>query len=860
MGWKKNIQKLNSQLAYDFEQDVKTSISNETKKQQILEKSQKFFEFSPYKSIFQLNRYLKDKNKPTKLSIMHINIRSLKAYFDTFITNLCLFERLPDIICINKTRLDHDQSLKEYRIPNYSLYVSKRSGQKLPEGGIAIYVNNAFKVFAQDNLVSEDQEFESMFMEIQTQSISFVCGVINRSHDFSKRDCHEGFRTHLKNLFEKLIDHENVFICGDFDYDLDCVSMPKDEFVRCMCENDFLPCIYRPTKYSIRNANDPSLVDNIWVNKPELVSKSAVLIDSFGSNHLAVYCTLQTSLPHFPGKKYDFTESNLQFFSEALDKLNWKAQGENVNELFDEFRENLIEATKSINLVPKKSFGISWKNGPAEFLIKNLEMLAPPQLKNFCDQFDPHFQISSRKNNCKWLRKVLNKQHSYSLYFYTKMLVQFCHETAQNWFEHSKSSFPKLAKIRQLVQTSAAISNESLTVQVIEEVLFSKARVAIPDNFGASLDPFDQAMPVEISLDKHEKGENLVFFESLIRSSNIKTCFTADFLFPIEMLICLPQINVSNKIFDFLNKIFCFSVKNCEHIHFPSSVEFKSKSGKTHKLSMSPFKALLEHMVITLTLENLPLSQAVFSQTVFGDFPIVKRSRQKSDCLFAALNKIGMALAKDQFVLALTFDFGGAFNYITSNPDQLLLKFEEYFSRDRYVYQWFSEYLQNSKKHSSLSIIWRLLFYTFVIGFYKELPGLMVYEHEHILIIADNNLNSIISTIQRISLENFLSPKINPQKCQFIVFRPKNDTRTEIPGALSFLGQTVYRVTEVTFLDTKFHVDQNFEAFNTQLSKTFLNLQRVIRRSCDGHLENKKMESLLCHYTELYINYVRQLS
>ena len=141
-----------------------------------------------------------------------------------------------------------------------------------------------------------------------------------------------------------------------------------------------------------------TLVDNIRINKSEFVSKTAVLIDSFGSDYLAVHCTLQTSQPHFPGKKYNFTKSNLQCFFEGLDKLNWKTQKENVNALFDEFRENLIEATKSIKLVPKKLFGIPWKNGPAKFLIKALEMLAQSQLKNFCDQFDPNFQIFSRKN------------------------------------------------------------------------------------------------------------------------------------------------------------------------------------------------------------------------------------------------------------------------------------------------------------------------------------------------------------------------------------------------------------------------------------------------------------------------------
>ena len=117
--WKVNIEKLNKQKGYDYKQKDKGFIS-ETPIENL------DFPDSPYKSILQLHEHFNDKNDPTKLSIMHINMRSIcrENKFGSFIRNLCLMERMPDIICVSETWFVSYDDLEKYTIPNYFLEAS----------------------------------------------------------------------------------------------------------------------------------------------------------------------------------------------------------------------------------------------------------------------------------------------------------------------------------------------------------------------------------------------------------------------------------------------------------------------------------------------------------------------------------------------------------------------------------------------------------------------------------------------------------------------------------------------------------------------------------------------------------------
>ena len=117
--WKVKVENLNDIPAgYDYNnQDV--GLISETPIKNLN------FPNSPCKSILQLHEHFNDENDPTKLSIMHINMRFIygNKKFDRFRTNLCLMKRIPDIICISETWFLSTEDLKNHMIPNYFLYM-----------------------------------------------------------------------------------------------------------------------------------------------------------------------------------------------------------------------------------------------------------------------------------------------------------------------------------------------------------------------------------------------------------------------------------------------------------------------------------------------------------------------------------------------------------------------------------------------------------------------------------------------------------------------------------------------------------------------------------------------------------------
>ena len=315
MGWEENIEALNKLDLCD----VSVNFSNEHER--ILPKLKTASRYSP---IFKLHEVFKDENDPTKLSIMHININSLTEKFDTLKHHLHNFERLPDIICITETHLkNNDEVVKKLKICNYSLYVNSRTSSW---GGVAMYVNNNFQVFAREDITHfEEKIFESLFLEIRTESSNFrlVCGVIYRTSRGSRPKFCEQLETTVKKING---DNVTACLCGDFNLDLtekyeksknnfDLTETFK-EYKQIMHQNNFFSCINRPTRFEKKTKNDEilfsrTLIDHIWCNKVEHFSNSAILVDKF-ADHLAVCCSLQTDQPHFTRTFVQVTASGVQ--------------------------------------------------------------------------------------------------------------------------------------------------------------------------------------------------------------------------------------------------------------------------------------------------------------------------------------------------------------------------------------------------------------------------------------------------------------------------------------------------------------------------------------------------------------------
>lgn len=128
---------------------------------------------SPYYCLEDITKYLHD-NK-TKLTILSLNIQSLNAKFDKFISilqHLHLEQQSFDIICLQETWLADNSPIDNFTIPNYTLLHQGFNPLCSRHGGLIFYIKDGipFKILKHcNNQVSWEAFFSSK--SIKTQKI-----------------------------------------------------------------------------------------------------------------------------------------------------------------------------------------------------------------------------------------------------------------------------------------------------------------------------------------------------------------------------------------------------------------------------------------------------------------------------------------------------------------------------------------------------------------------------------------------------------------------------------------------------------------------------------------------------------------
>ena len=124
-----------------------------------------------------------DKCSDHKLSILHLNIRSLKSreHFQELLTFLELLPFKPDILVLTETWINNPGDYKYICIPgyNYEFYCREsKSG-----GGIAMFLMDKLCYKKINDMVLN--EAESVFIEIKLQKGKVILGSIYRPPDSS---------------------------------------------------------------------------------------------------------------------------------------------------------------------------------------------------------------------------------------------------------------------------------------------------------------------------------------------------------------------------------------------------------------------------------------------------------------------------------------------------------------------------------------------------------------------------------------------------------------------------------------------------------------------------------------------------
>lgn len=229
----------------------------------------------------------------SNLSILHINIRSLRKNLDKLITLLNNSNTKFDIICISETWLEADLT-STCHIPGYTFF--NQCPQSNHRGkGAAIYVNDTLKYVCLMDLSINSIEFQSAFIEIISNSSSnLIIGTYYRSPSYD----HAPFLQHLDEVINTVsAGNKRCIIAGDFNIDLFQInnSLVTDRFLTSLSLGGFVPSITRPTRITTSSA---TLIDNFYLNVPHILNSSGILIDDT-SDHLPIYISVEhtTSFP-----------------------------------------------------------------------------------------------------------------------------------------------------------------------------------------------------------------------------------------------------------------------------------------------------------------------------------------------------------------------------------------------------------------------------------------------------------------------------------------------------------------------------------------------------------------------------------
>ena len=345
---------------------------NESCKQEIISKmtNNGFIDFikksqgnSSNEHNFDMNGYYDmeeycETSKKCHLNMVHMNCRMLSHNKGKIISFLDSLENELDVIMLSEIGKEGYRYL-ETLFPNYDYEfdIPKHNNY----GGVAILSKKCLnmKIKSDMQLVKECActkcEFESVWVEINSQSASFLIGCTYRHPN--------GSINHFLSQFSKLLENvpidSNCISGGDINIDLLNISHTDVlNYVTELSSHNFLPKIILPTRITDSTC---TLIDHLFLKLARKFSDINVIAGN-------IFAEITDHLPIFAG--FDFktkspttrpliriiNDRTLQIFSEKCRNIRWE-QMENMSQTdtrFDFLQNNLISAfNESFPLVQK---------------------------------------------------------------------------------------------------------------------------------------------------------------------------------------------------------------------------------------------------------------------------------------------------------------------------------------------------------------------------------------------------------------------------------------------------------------------------------------------------------------------------
>ena len=368
-----------------------------------------------------------------KLSILHLNIRSVRNKFDALKDYLNSLDNKFTIIALTQTWLNNND-YDNFEIPGYKS--TKLQRQNKIGGGICIFSRDDLKFKLRNDFVFEDDldDTENLFIEIiNEKSKNIIIGTIYRppNNRFNK------FENNLKTILTKLDKcNKPCYIMGDFNIDLLKYNYCNfsTEFFNQFSSSGYTPLITKPTRITKSTA---TLIDNIFTNNlSKMEHLNGILLNDI-SDHFPIFTITEHELQNSrKTPKIDdcttriITKKSLEAFCYEIEKCDWQSTlskndpTESYTAFFKDFFE-LYDKFFPMKKYKSKRSNNLWISKGLKKSSKTKEVLYRKFIKNPSQKNERDYKIYRNKLN--HLIRIAKKN------YYSKRLDQAGNDIKSTW-------------------------------------------------------------------------------------------------------------------------------------------------------------------------------------------------------------------------------------------------------------------------------------------------------------------------------------------------------------------------------------------------------------------------------------------
>ena len=793
------------------------------------------------------NRFHKD----LKLSIFHVNIRSLNANFDKLCSVLYCCSIKFDVIVLTELGVTNLAFYNNIFGNDYKFFFEIPLNSSV--GGVGIFVKSKLKPYLRSDLDPniKNTSFESLWIEITLDSCKYFIGGFYR-HPNTPINV---FKDYLLTSLDKLKSKKRIWVIGDINLNLNNFGFDTGttEFVNDLCHLNFLPYVFLPTRITNTSA---TIIDHIYTNFNFVDSTfcKAGLLCSDISDHCAnfMFICCRKTVKKYANRPFTrlFNNPNINRFNADLSLINWGDlySTTDVNDAYSKFSTFVTDLfNKKFSLVRKSRKSMaSRKPWISQSLLKSIDTKSQLYKKWIFSNNPLDERIY--KNYSLALRKLIKKAESN---YFTKVcdtklnsiktvwrnLNSICNFNRNN---NSKHLVDKLFDNNVLLTDAPSIANhfnnyfasigENLSKLIVSNNSDYKSFLGKQNYYSFVCDPVTaNELYNHLSNLNNSKSPSVDGFSNYL----IKNC---------RIALLYPLLHIYNLSFN--TGIFPSLLKVAKVLPLFKNGDSRLASNYRPISMLSPFVKLLEKLMLAR------LTSFFQKFNLLYDFQFgFRKNHSTKIAVLDAVTLIETELSKSNLVMGVFLDFKKAFETIDLH---ILIKKLEHYGIRGHMLNWFESYLfkrtqfVNCNEYSSNtsfinygvpqgSVLGPFLFLVFINDIAQSTKGgaIKLFADDTNVFIVSNDLktlytkaNDVLNDIRIWVNANKLT--VNLDKTNYILFKPKaltSQSLTDCNLTLYFNNLPIKRVSQVKYLGV--WIDENL-FWDYHISQLILKLRAFI--------------------------------